>query len=117
MSRSGDQALQAQEAEAQAEAGANPYSFAAPPDAPRAVLEDGTLAARVGLQDIAGEAAALDDALARLRTDLDRFSGSHVPDALVLRSEHLRARLAQLRDSMAMLCASYEGMHARVRPF
>jgi len=75
------------------------------------------LGARVGLQDVAGEAAALDDALARLRTDLDRFSGTHVPDALVLRSEHLRARLAQLRDSMAMLCASYEGMHARVRPF
>ena len=115
MSKSGDQALQAQEAEAQAEA--NPYSFTAPPESPRAVLEDGTLGARVGLQDIAGEAAALDDALARLRTDLDRFSGSHVPDALVLRSEHLRARLAQLRDSMAMLCASYEGMHARVRPF
>jgi len=117
MSKSGDQALQAQEAEAQAEAGANPYAFTAPPESPRAVLEDGTLAARVGLQDVAGEAAALDDALARLRTDLDRFSGSHVPDALVLRSEHLRARLAQLRDSMTMLCASYEGMHNRVRPF
>jgi len=117
MSKSGAKALDAQEAEAQAQAEANPYAFTAPPDSPRAVLEDGTLAARVGLQDLAGEAAALDDALARLRTDLDRFSGSHVPDALVLRSEHLRARLAQLRDSMAMLCASYEGMHARVRPF
>ena len=113
MSKSGEQALDAQEAEAEA----NPYVFTAPPESPRAVLEDGTLGARVGLQDVTGEAAALDDALARLRTDLDRFSGTHVPDALVLRSEHLRARLAQLRDSMAMLCASYEAMHARVRPF
>jgi len=115
MSKSGSKALDAMEADAQTEA--NPYAFIAPPESPRAVLEDGTLAARVGLQDVGGEAAALDDALARLRTDLDRFSGSHVPDALVLRAEHLRARLAQLRDSMAMLCASYEAMHARVRPF
>ncbi len=115
MSKSGDQALQAQEAEAQAEG--NPYVFTAPPESPRAVLEDGVLGARVALQDVIGEAAALDDALARLRTDLDRFSGSHVPDALALRSRHLQARIQQLHASMTMLCVSYEGMQARMRPF
>ncbi len=117
MSKSGEQALDAQESEAQAESGDNPYAFVAPPDAPRAVLEDGVLGARVALQDVIGEAAALDDALARLRTDLDRFSGSHVPDALALRSRHLQSRIQQLHASMTMLCVSYEGMQARMRPF
>ena len=117
MSKSGAKALEAQKAEAQAEAGANPYTFPTAAESARAVLADAALGARVGLQDIAGEAAALDDALARLRADLDRFSGTHAPDAIVLRSDHVRIRLAQLRDSLSMLCAAYEALHNRVQPF
>jgi hypothetical protein len=117
MSKSGDKALQAQEAEAQSEAEANPYSFTAPPDSPRAVLEDGTLSARVGVEDLIGEAQALVDGLVRLREDMDRFSGRHVPDPLVLRSEHLRARLGQLVDALSLVSATYAVMHSRIRPF
>jgi len=41
MSKSGDQALQAQEAEALADSQSNPYAFAAPPESPRAVMSNG----------------------------------------------------------------------------
>ena len=105
MSKSGDKSLQAQEAEAQAEAGANPYSFTAPPDSPRAVLQDGTLAARVGVEDLIGEAQALVDGLVRLREDMDRFSGRHVPDPLVLREPQLRE--AEAKGANAVLCLRF----------
>jgi len=117
MSKSGDQALQAQEAEALADSQSNPYAFAAPPESPRAVMSNGIRGARVGVASVASEAMAIDDTLSRFRSDMDQFSGTQLPDELLQRSDHIRTRLAQLRDSLALLCATYESVHDRVRPF
>ncbi len=113
---SSDDALDAQEAEAQSE---NPYTFEATPptEAPRAVLEDMTQSAHHALDDMAREIDALGESIHRIRRDLNASSGTHVGDALVLRSGHAHARMCHLRDCLSLLCASYDRQQTRLRPF